>query len=90
MNIVNINAEIAEVANANMFRVNHISFNKDWFYKFWTAANEGSRNCIYEIEDLSFSYFISNLMDFLSGTSVFENHDLWFPVNKEFDLRTIF
>jgi len=89
-NISNVIAEFANEADFNNFKVNHISFNKDLFYKFWLNGNEGSSNCIYKIEDLSFSYFISNLMDFLSGKSVLHNHDLWFPVNKEFDLTNVF
>lgn len=89
-NISHINEEFDNIQNSARFKVNHISFNKDWFYKFWPEDNLNSRNNIYRIEDLSFAYFISNLMDFLSGNSVFENHDVWFPIDKEFELKGTF
>lgn len=70
--------------NKELFGVNHISLNQNWFYKFW--ENDFRRgqppHCLYEIEELSFSFFISNLMDWISGNSVLENSDLWFPIDK--------
>lgn len=65
-----------------MFKVNHISFNKDHFYKFWDQNDTSDGGYLYEINDLSFSYFISNLIAHLQSTSVYSNNKLWFPVDK--------
>ncbi|EOD9428777.1 DUF6602 domain-containing protein [Vibrio harveyi] len=64
------------------FKVNHISFNKDHFYKFWDQNRASDGSYLYEIDDLSFSYFISNLIAHLQRTSVNSNNKLWFPVDK--------
>jgi len=89
----NINSTISETAsefqhdpNYTKFVVNHIAFNKHIFYKFW--ENEHLRNKIYKIENLSFAFFISNLIDFLSLNSVIDNENLWFPIDKNFNIIT--
>jgi hypothetical protein len=76
--------------NFKKYRVNHISFNIDWFYKFWEQNTDDGPNVIYEIKDLSFSFLIGNLMDYLGGKSVIENSKLWFPVDKSFEVRERF
>ena len=78
--------------NKHKYCVNHISLNQNWFYKFWEQEyNEGNHpHLLYEIRELSFSFFISNLMDWLSGTSVIENSNLWFPVDKSIEVRKTF
>ncbi|MEY4281036.1 MAG: hypothetical protein RLZ39_448 [Bacteroidota bacterium] len=78
--------------NKQLYGVNHISFNQDWFYKFWKKEfNTGKApHYFYEITELSFSFFISNLIDWISGTSVIENSNLWFPVDKSIQVRKIF
>jgi hypothetical protein len=63
--------------------VNHISFNKDIFYKFWNTREDDRNGYLYHIEDLSFSFFISNLISHLNEESVMFNNQLWFPVDKE-------
>jgi len=70
--------------NYKKYIVNHISFNKDYFYKFWEQELLANLlpNYLYKIENLSFSYFISNLVDWLSENSVIENSNLWFPTDK--------
>lgn len=80
------------VENKEKFVVNHISFNQDWFYKFWHHEFEqhNSPHYLYEIRDLSFSFFISNLTDAVSGSSVIENSNLWFPVDKSIQVRNRF
>ena len=64
--------------------VNHITPNKDYFYKFWEQelTLELEPNYIYKIENLAFSFFISNLIDWLSENSVIENSNIWFPTDK--------
>ncbi|PKQ62427.1 hypothetical protein Rain11_2679 [Raineya orbicola] len=37
-------------------------------------------------EDLSFSFFISNLTDFLSNKSVKKNNFIWYATDKELNL----
>ena len=76
--------------NFSKYRVNHICLNVDWFYKFWEQEDEGNRNFVYKISELSFSFFIGNLMDFLAGQSVIENSNLWFPVDKSIEVRGTF
>lgn len=68
--------------NFNKFKVNHICLNKDKFYKFWNQNEQNDGGYLYEINDLSFSFFISNLIAHLKSDSVFSNNRLWFPVEK--------
>ncbi len=68
-----------EESYKNDFIVNHIAFNKNIFYKYW---GEIPRNIFYKIEDLTFAYFISNLLDYVSVNSIIDNRDLWFPIDK--------
>ena len=84
--------EINQDPNKHKFCVNHISLNQNWFYKFWEQEFNDNRNphFLYEIDELSFSFFISNLMDWISGTSVLENSNLWFPVDKSVQVRKTF
>jgi len=67
--------------------VNHISFGKNWFVKLWDRqersmfhvdAEECDNNFynIYELEGLSFSYFISNLLDITCSNNF--NDRFWF------------
>jgi hypothetical protein len=74
------------------FVINHISLNQNWFYKFWGQEFIADRppHFLYEIKELSFSFFISNLMDWISGTSVIENSNLWFPVDKSIRIKKTF
>src|SRR5690606_4802390 len=75
--------------NINKFKVNHISFNKDKFYKFWNQNDITDGGYLYEIEDLAFSFLISNLMAHLKSDSVFSNNGLWFPVDKNLKSQRI-
>ena len=68
--------------NINKFKVNHISINKDNFYKFWNRNEPEDGKYLYKIEELSFSFLISNLIAHLKSDSVYSNHRLWFPVDK--------
>lgn len=84
--------ELDGIANREDFVVNHISFNEHWFYKFWKQeiADRNRPHFLYTIPDLSFSFFISNLMDWLGEKSVVDNHKLWFPVDKSFNVEKTF
>ncbi len=74
------------------FAVNHMSLNQDWFYKFWIQEYSVSQDAhyLYKINELSFSFFISSLMDWISGKSLIENSNLWFPVDKSIELKIKF
>ncbi|BDQ02652.1 DUF6602 domain-containing protein [Ignavibacterium sp.] len=75
----NIESQIIdENLNQSAKNVNHISLGKDYFIRKWrsqdaTRLQPPVTNCnsdfynIYEITDLSFSYFISNLIDIVCG-----------------------
>ncbi|MEL4457381.1 DUF6602 domain-containing protein [Lutimonas vermicola] len=75
--------------NMNAFKVNHISFNKDKFYKYWNQSEPDDGGILYEINDLSFSFLISNLIAHLKSDSVFSNNKLWFPVEKSLKAQRI-
>ncbi|CAM4392188.1 DUF6602 domain-containing protein [Flavobacterium terrigena] len=81
--IRNANNTINEDERSHLFKVNHISFNKDIFYKFWNTRDNDRNGYLYDIEDLSFSFFISNLISHLNEESVMFNNQLWFPIDKE-------
>ena len=92
-NAVNVPwTEFNEENNRQKYCVNHISLNQHWFYKFWEHEfDEGNHpHYFYEIRQLSFSFFISNLMDWVSENSVIENSNLWFPVDKSIQVRNRF
>lgn len=84
--------QISGLQNHEKYCVNHIALNKDWFYKFWPTyfIEDGRGQYLYEITDLAFSFFISNLMDYLSGSSVINNSSIWFPVDKNLQTRAVF
>jgi hypothetical protein len=64
------------------FKVNHVSLNKDFFLKYW-GNHENPHHSLYQITDLSFPFFISNLTDTLANTHVEKNNFIWFPEDKE-------
>jgi hypothetical protein len=67
--------------NYKKFKVNHVSINKNWFVKFW--PDDANPHSIYNVEDLSFSFFISNLIDAVSNKSVRKNNFIWYATDKE-------
>lgn len=66
------------------FKVNHVSLNKDWFIKVWNE--DENPHSIYNIEDLSFSFFISNLIDTIANKSIEKNNFIWYATDKELNL----
>jgi hypothetical protein len=62
-------------------RVNHISFNEEWFLKYWEhEVGPGKESMyIYNIDELSFSFFISCLLQHLSSEKVDYENSIWFP-----------
>lgn len=88
--IVDGGGESGGHASQALFKVNHISVNKDVFYKFWNDQDLQAPNFVYAVEDLSFSFFIGNLMDCVIRDSVIKNSNLWFPVDKSFTVVSEF
>jgi len=88
--VTNASTDLIGDPNFIKYRVNHICFNVDWFYKFWEHEKEGNQNFVYKISELSFSFFIGNLMDFLAGQSIIDNSNLWFPVDKSIEVKETF
>ena len=74
----------------NKYIVDHIAFGEDKFYKFWKkeSITENSRNYLYKMPELSFSFFISNLISYIQPDSVANNSFLWFPTDKNFKERS--
>ena len=70
------------------FKVNHVSLNKDWFIKVWNE--DENPHSIYRIENLSYSFFISNLADTLANKSIEKNNFIWFATDKEDNLKRQF
>lgn len=79
--ITEANALSERNRNYKKFKVNHISLNENWFVKYW--PDEDLPHSVYDIQNLSFSFFISNLIDFLASSSVRKNNFIWFANDKE-------
>lgn len=80
--IVRAKRAIENETDFESYMVNHICLNKDIFYKFWHVNGEYDGSYIYKVEDLSFSFFISNLISYLTYNTVSNNSNLWFPLDK--------
>ena len=74
--------DFKELPNFSRFKVNHVSLNKNFFLKYW-ANDEKNPHSLYNITDLSFPFFISNLTDTLEGKHLERNNFIWFPEDKE-------
>lgn len=70
------------------YKVNHVCLNKDWFIKFW--KEDQNPHSLYNIQDLSYSFFISNLTDYLANKSVKKNNFIWYATDKELNLTRQF
>lgn len=82
-NLENVNDALIE----NNGFVNHISLGKDILVKYWDDTNGlyppiNSNRCynIYEIKNLSFSYFISNLLHIITDHDISERSWFSFPI----------
>ena len=82
------NAPFAGQEFFEKYKVNHISFNERYFLKYW--PDENPPHSVYNIPELSFSFFISNLIDTLSNESVEKNNFIWFANDKELNLERSF
>lgn len=68
------------------YLINHISINKDHFIKHWNSEfnhGEHERYSRYRLRNLSFSFFISNLMNYITDNDTVEHDNfLWFVEEK--------
>lgn len=87
--LVNSEGNISNLLHRNRFKVNHICFNNDWFYKYWLQNDNSDGGYLYHIKDLSFAFFISNLMNYLQDQPMFNDSNLWFPVDKDIISRRL-
>jgi hypothetical protein len=86
--IIAANEAFVNAQDYQKFKVNHISLNKDWFLKYW--PDEENPHSLYNIQELSFSFFISNLIDTLANNSVRRNNFIWYATDKELNRRLQF
>lgn len=82
-----INENLKNALRESKGVVNHICLGEDIFIKFWRNWNV-KNNClngyysIYKINRLSFSYFISNLVEYVSGGKMKERYWFLYPIEK--------
>jgi hypothetical protein len=89
----NGSVEAAKNRYFQYFSVNHISFNSKWFLKWWEQeyGDPTKEICyLYEIPDLSFSFFIGSLMDHLASQSIKDNSTIGFPIVNGFKVSKKF
>jgi hypothetical protein len=86
--VIEGNAPFIGRDNFENYKVNHISFDQRYFLKYW--PEEERPHSVYCIPELSFSFFISNLIDTLSSESVEKNNFIWFANDKELHLERNF
>jgi hypothetical protein len=64
--------------------INHIAINENLFIKCWHPGHPSPNPfSSYEIEDLSFSYFISNALEMVTENGFGNDEYLWYPNDKE-------
>lgn len=87
----NIPAPIIRACNRWHGYVNNVSFGQNYFMKYWDEGfpngDEGQKYRFYEIEELSFGYFISNLIEdvhiLYNNTSMPSSlHDCMYPLEE--------
>ena len=88
----NINSSyVDDVLKSTKGHVNHLSLGKDIFIRFWKKEDrnrlsppvincEGDFYNIYKLEGLSFSYFISNLLDMACSEKLDDRWWFLFPI----------
>lgn len=78
----NISESNLDSLNSNK-KLECIALNNQYFIKHW---NEKDKYSIYKFEDnenFSFSYFIGNLIDYLSNYNADTNSKFWYPLTED-------
>lgn len=93
-----INSNLKSALKESKGTVNHLCLGENIFVKFWQNSNT-QNNCsnghysIYEIKNISFSYFISNLIEHVSKSRMPERWWYSYPIKKgkeEYKIDDIF
>lgn len=71
------------VDSRGKYGVNHIAISKDSFIKYWGIEYGSETYSQYNLIDLSFSFFISNLIDYITDNEILKSNFIWFAENKE-------
>lgn len=84
----NLGQRVSEITNVNgSSYINHIVLGKDYFLKYWIRDPISNEACskwhVYKLVDLSYAYFINNLLDYISGGMVSANNQVWFPLDSK-------
>lgn len=66
-----------------MFALNHIALNKDYFIKHWDSSYGNEEYSQYKLIDLTFSFFISNLLDYVTDKKISKENFIWYVEDKE-------
>lgn len=70
--------------------ITHVCLGSSIFLRFWSISPEGGNNVwhSYTLEDLAPAYFITNVLESISPTSVTSNGSVWFPLNTKETRKT--
>ncbi|MRG88150.1 hypothetical protein [Salinibacillus xinjiangensis] len=85
----NINQNLRNSLNSSNGEVNYICLGENIFIKFWGAREKQEDNLdrmysFYKIDDLAFSYFISNMVENIAPDKVFDKSWFLYPIQNEF------
>lgn len=87
----NLSSVIDEALKDSCGKINHISLGDKLFIKYWHNESDRRINAscdsnnffnIYNLEELSFSYFISNLIDYVVDNNMDERMWFMFPIRS--------
>ncbi|GAB7229395.1 hypothetical protein VrSk94_30850 [Vibrio rotiferianus] len=81
---LNVLKELSDISHRNT--INHVCLGESKFIKFWESCPvSGESNYdswhLYTLDDMSFGYFIHNLMSIITGRRLVRNELIWFPVD---------
>ena len=65
------------------FALNHIALCKDTFIKHWDSNYGKEEYSQYKLVDLTFSFFISNLLDYVTDNKISKENFIWYVEDKE-------
>lgn len=95
----NINNNLEEALKESAGKVNHICIGENIFIKFWNSGSDPKGNIspiyrFYGIEELAFSYFISNLIEKIAPTKVQDKPWFLYPIEsangkEDFEMDTL-
>ncbi len=69
--------------NKEKFALNHIALNKNTFIKHWDSSYGAETFSEYNLISLTFSFFISNLLNYVTNRKIERENFIWFVTDKE-------